>query len=522
VRHFSTGEKGECRRGFGHWKTQQVQIGMKLANKLGLALMVGIFLVLGVMGTLMLKREAALIEANAREDLASVGWAIRPAFVATWRNEGLAAALALLEYTDESVQKTHQVGLRWVPVESLSAQAPKHANLEPLARGQQVEVATKAPEGRMLLYLPVRAQGLPLGAIELSKSLEQEQAFIQRSVQTVALTTLLLATVLGGLSLVFGTWLVGRPLGLLAEQARKVAAGDFQARVSLKQKDEAGVIAREMNVMADRLLAAREKMAAEHEQRLATLQQLRHTDRLATVGKLAAGIAHELGTPLSVVIGRAKFIAASDDERPQTRTSARIISEQGERIVRIIRQLLNFARRRGGEKVRADVLPIARQTLNLLGPMAKRHGVELKLTEDAAHTEAVVEITQLEQALANLVVNGIQAMSRGGTLTVGIHEEVTRPPLDVDQPEGRYLALEVKDEGEGIPENNLAHVFDPFFTTKPVGEGTGLGLSVAYGIAREHGGWIDASSQQGQGSSFVIHLPLAEEAHGVATSNSPR
>jgi two-component system NtrC family sensor kinase len=121
--------------------------------------------------------------------------------------------------------------------------------------------------------------------------------------------------------------------------------------------------------------------------------------------------------------------------------------------------------------------------------------------------------SQMQQTLMNLVINGIQAMREGGTLTLEFWQERARPQGAPDRPEAPYLVICVKDEGEGIPRENINKIFDPFFTTKGVGEGTGLGLSVAFGIVKEHEGWIDVESEVGKGSCFKVYLPR-EECHG--------
>ena len=118
-----------------------------------------------------------------------------------------------------------------------------------------------------------------------------------------------------------------------------------------------------------------------------------------------------------------------------------------------------------------------------------------------------VDAGQLQQALTNLIVNGMQAMKQGGVLRVRLGRERALPPADLGGPEAEWVRLDVRDEGEGIAPEVLPHVFEPFFTTKDVGEGTGLGLSVSYGLIRDHGGWISVSSEPGRGSCFSIFLP---------------
>jgi signal transduction histidine kinase len=264
--------------------------------------------------------------------------------------------------------------------------------------------------------------------------------------------------------------------------------------------------------MCDRLAEANERAARETTARMAALEQLRHADRLATVGKLAAGIAHELGAPLQVISGRARMLCEGEVSAAEVAQNARIVIEQSDRITRIVRQLLDFARRRSAEKSRTDLCGVARRTLSLLEPLADKRGVSLSLAAGEGPVEADADAGQIQQALINLVVNGIQSMKSGGRVWVTVLRERVVPPSDVGGPEALHACIEVKDEGEGMPPEVIAQLFEPFFTTKDVGEGTGLGLPVAYGIVREHEGFITVESEVGKGSRFRVYLPAWREA----------
>jgi signal transduction histidine kinase len=228
-----------------------------------------------------------------------------------------------------------------------------------------------------------------------------------------------------------------------------------------------------------------------------------------TVGKLVFGVVHELGTPLNVITQRARMAATGEIDGPEARENAAIIAEQSERITRIVRQLLDFARQRTPETSRRDLVGIAERTVVLLTPLAGKQHVTLTLERPETPVHAEVDAMQIQQVLTNLVVNGIQAMPDGGNLRVRVGSGEASPPPDVGQ-RTRWAWVEVLDEGPGIPPEHLDHLFDPFFTTKPPGEGTGLGLPVAYGIVREHGGWIRVASPPGRGACFTVHLPEAE------------
>jgi signal transduction histidine kinase len=319
---------------------------------------------------------------------------------------------------------------------------------------------------------------------------------------------------------VLGVWLVGRPIKTLINKARRVGAGDFSGRLHIPHAAEIGELATEMNLMSERLADAGKQLAAATTARIAAIEQLRHADRLSTVGKLASGIAHELGTPLNVVSGRAQLIAESVQAGGADRIggaaildvtdNVRIIVEQTRRMSAIIRQLLDFARRRGARKASYDLRQLVAQTVSMLQPLAEKRGVALAIEATTAPASAQVDASQIQQVLTNIVVNAIQSMPKGGTVTISLRPSSAQPPPGAEVTEGARFEIAVRDQGDGIAPEVLPHVFEPFFTTKAVGEATGLGLSVAYGIVQEHGGFITVESEPGQGSRFAIHLPRGE------------
>jgi two-component system NtrC family sensor kinase len=486
---------------------------MKLASKLTAFILAAMILVFAVRGYQAARGQMAVAERRARENALLVGRALRPALVEIWAQEGATVALEMLSYAADRVRRIQQLELRFVEVSGSPKPAAhplvateKLANLRP--DEERVFVERVADNETLLTYLPVTVRGEVIGALEVAGSLsERDKEF------RFELTQILGRTVMAALAAfvavaVAGFIFVGRPMRALVAKARRIGAGDLSQPLELGQRDEVGELAREMNQMCERLGEAQARLREETQRRLDASEQLRHADRLTTVGKLASGVAHELGTPLNVVSGRAKMILRGQVQGGELTESVQAIVDQAERMTNIIKQLLGFARRRQPQHRKESLRGVVDRTLALLAPMAQKANVECKIVHAEPEPIAEIDVSLIEQALTNLVVNAIQAMPKGGTLTVRSGEEVVSPPAGVSGPTDTYAALHVEDTGVGMSTDELRHAFEPFFTTKDVGSGTGLGLSVAHGIVRDHDGWIAARSAVEKGSRFSIYLPL--------------
>lgn len=486
---------------------------MTLARRLALVLALGVILVLASFAYLRERREVTLFERDMRRDHHILGKAVSVAVSETWRNDGEAKALELVRAITE-----HEPAItaRWLWIDTPEASADIPAGgLADLRRGNEVlatETLDLRGDGRQSVKQDVLCSFFPVtlfdgrqGAIELQEPLRERDAFIHRSIRSTVVETVTVACICGIIATGLGISLVGKPVHALVEQARRVGRGDLSTRITQAHHDELGELAREMNAMCDQLATAENAVVASATARIAAVEQLRHADRLRTVGQLASGIAHELGTPLNVVSGRAKMIVAGEAIGAEVTESARAIVEQTERMTRIIRQLLDFARRREPAKIEQDLAQLARQTITLLTPLAAKRGIEIQLKAQEARLQ--FDSQQIQQALANLIMNAIQAMPNGGTIQISLGKRWVTPPADHGGAGGEYWALEVEDTGAGMPPEVASRAFEPFFTTKEVGEGTGLGLAVAYGMVHEHAGWIDLRSAVGQGSRFTIFLP---------------
>ncbi len=482
---------------------------MRLVQKLSLAFMLGTTAILATNGLLRVRREVALFQADRKRDHDLIGRTVGASVAAVWRSEGMSHAMGLLDAVNRG---DGRIRIRWVWLEGPDAARDLRVSGADLAAVPAGSTLTRiAPdqhgEDERFTYAPLQVDEQPPGALELSERLDSEKRYTHRTIVETVETTVILALVTTLLSYILGSFFVGRPVRALVDKARRIGRGDFGEPVRLTSRDELGELGDEMNATSDALVAANERVQQETAARIATLEQLRHADRLTTVGKLASGVAHELGTPLNVVVARAEMIGKGEASPDEARQYARVIVDSAQKMTRIIRQLLEFARRRGPRKERREVAAVAEHTLELLRPLAERQRVELVLVRDGSR-QASIDAAQIEQALTNLVVNAIQAMPDGGKVTVHVGRERVRPPADHGGLEGDWIVVRVVDQGQGIAAADLARVFEPFFTTKDVGRGTGLGLSVSYGIARDHGGWIDVESTPGQGARFALFLPL--------------
>ena len=483
--------------------------GVRLTRKLVVALVLAILFVLGVMAVIRTRREVRLFDTDMRRDHLVLGRALATAAARAWVTSGPDAAR---EMVAEANRSADHVRIRWVSLDA-DARAPDRPDVSGLTPG--AELATRVEpahgdDGAIYTYVPVPIGPRPPIDLELRESLLVQNVYLATTMRNTLLTTSLVVLVCGVLAAVLGYHFVGAPTRLLVAKAQKIGAGDLSSPLRLSQRDELGLLAEEMNAMCELLVAADSRVRSETAERLAALEQLRHADRLTTVGKLASGIAHELGTPLSVVAGRAQMIATGEIAGDDARDSARIVVEQARRITAIVRQLLDFARKRQASKQRCDVAAIVARTVAMLEPLARARGVNIEL-ESPDLIEALVDDGQMQQVLTNVMVNALHATGADGTISVSIERRRMAPP-EKHAATADYIVIAVADCGQGMAPEVVARVFEPFFTTKEVGDGTGLGLSVAYGIVREHGGFIDVRSTPGTGSVFTIAIPAGVAA----------
>ena len=302
---------------------------------------------------------------------------------------------------------------------------------------------------------------------------------------------------------------ISRPINDLIERIREIGKGHWEQRIAVSGHDEVSSLAQEFNRMCERLQESYARLVKEQEEKLKLERDLRHSEKLASVGQLAAGLAHEIGTPLNIIGGRAEYLLRRPRSAEEINDTLHTIRSQIDRIAGIVRQLLEFSRRKEPTLRPLSISWLLSKVQKLLQHKIQEKGVKLDLdvSEPLPMIEADPDL--LQQVFINLYLNSLHEMSSGGTIKI-------RAALNQDSDSASQTAngrntlkVTFEDNGPGIPAEHIERVFDPFFTTKDIGEGTGLGLSVTYGIVKDHRGDIRVESEPGQFTRFVIYLPIS-------------
>jgi|UniRef100_UPI004049E24C two-component system, NtrC family, sensor kinase len=304
-------------------------------------------------------------------------------------------------------------------------------------------------------------------------------------------------------------WRIIHPLRELSDAAEAVGRGDFSRRIEKISNDECGDLAGAFNRMTTNLRGSRAELESTVETLRATQQQLVQSEKLSAVGQFVAGVAHELNNPLTAVIGFSDLLSqVSTDEK--MRPHLELIAKSAHRCHKIVQSLLSFARQHKPERKLVRINAVIDEVVEIMAYDLRTSNIEVVKQYGESLPEIMADPHQLQQVFVNIMSNARQAL-----LTFRQDGRLVLATRTV----GQYLRITFQDNGPGIEAENLRRIFDPFFTTKPVGKGTGLGLSLSYGIISEHGGRISAESQIGQGTTFIIDLPLTTE-NGLLNSES--
>ena len=347
-----------------------------------------------------------------------------------------------------------------------------------------------------------------IGSIEVSKSISGFHDQWNRELQRILVP--LITTVIFTFFVItlFIRSLVTNPIKRLISGMDDVTEGDLNRVVMAEREDEIGDLATRFNQMIFSIRENRNAINRQNQAKLQLEQKLGQTEKQTTMDHLAAEIAHEIGTPLNVITGRARSIERKVENNPTVMKNAKIIGEQSARIARIIERLLTITRRRAGTALQPiSINEITLTTMEVLEEQFNEARIRATLDRAEGLPSVQGNGDRIQQVLLNLLLNGIQATPPGGKIRM----ETTlvtrrRPGLELSPPHD-YVSIEVTDTGKGIPTEHLDEVFEPFFTTKKKSDGTGLGLAISTGIVKEHDGWIELESTEGKGTSIKVFLP---------------
>jgi signal transduction histidine kinase len=402
---------------------------------------------------------------------------------------------------------------------------------------------------KMIIYSPLWHQGKIIGGIQMVVPAGDLMKNLLDSKKIILITVVLDAVVL----IIFGSFLLSRvlvkPIKDLVRLTQKISEGDFSQKIEVTSKNEIGQLIGSFNRMIERLKENQESLEnylesleSANRQLKQAQEELIRTEKLASIGRFAAGVAHEVGNPLGAILGYTSILEKEGMDREESKDYLKRIEKEIERINRIVRELLDFARPSKFEIKEVEINKVIESTLSLLSYQKTFKNIETQLDMQPDLPVIKGDESQLSQVFINIILNAIDAMPTGGTLAIqtGIHlvgnldsDRLQRiyprrrksDPMESDYSrmrrtnpldaffkkfsEGnRLVRIRISDTGVGIKKEDLENIFDPFFTTKAPDKGTGLGLSVSLRIVESLGGQIRVESEVGKGTTFEVYLPV--------------
>ena len=480
---------------------------LPLSARLTLALSIAAVLLLGAVGAWQLAAEQDDLRRSFERDLALLGRALQVAFENALRDrqaEDVEETLRALERIEPSVD-VYVYDHAGNPVAASTGARPRPWS--PSSESARVVFREHDDPAVAELVLPLRiARGEPTASLVLVRPLADMHADLEATRRRALLSLAAFVTVVALMTMLLSHLWVGAPLARMIAHMRRVRAGDLSPSPLPTRRDEVGATLREFEALVRDLADARHRLETEAEARRRLELALREMDKLATIGQLAAGLAHEIGSPLQILEGRVAALESKADDPAETRRLARILREQAQRITRIVTRLIGVARRPPIAPRLLDPVPPLRTVVELLETEARKRKVELSL--EAARDVPMVraDADGVQQLALNLLRNALDATEPGGRVVVRV------VPAELTLADGRVapaVRFVFQDTGHGMGPEARARAFEPFFTTRA--RGAGLGLAVVKGIVDEHGGRIDVRSEEGRGTTFVVELPCAPD-----------
>jgi signal transduction histidine kinase len=400
----------------------------------------------------------------------------------------------------------------------------------------------------LILYSPLWFRGRVAGGIQMEVPIGDVMRHLLESQRMILISIMLDAIVL----IIFGSFLLSRvlvtPLKELVQLTQKISEGDFSQKIEVQSKNEIGQLISSFNRMIERLKEKQESLddhlkslESANRQLKQAQEELIRTEKLASIGRFAAGVAHEVGNPLGAILGYTSILQRGEIEREEEKDYLNRIEKEIERINRIVRELLDFSRPSKFEIREVNVNKVVENALSLLSYQKNFKNIQTQLNLQLDLPLIKGDESQLSQVFINIILNGIDAMPGGGTLEIQSEEYLVEDPFPIrkhrpyptrrkgDPMESDYLHLRkadpisvlltkfsrgdrlvrirISDTGIGIKKEDLERIFDPFFTTKSPDKGTGLGLSISLRIVESMGGEIRVESEIGKGTNFGLYFP---------------
>ncbi len=503
---------------------------LSLRARLGLSAAVVVGVVVGVTTTVENRIVLNAVEDEAKDAAAATALGIagelseRPAMPTSADLDAMLFDFTRVEPALRSITVTGMAGETGSGVTTTDeAPAPEALALSGRALRERKPASSTDTAARHLHFVavPLERDHRLAGTVAVAVSLESAFA-VRREIETTAFAFAALATLALALALDhLAGGLVFRPLGAIREVMARASIGDLAARVDEVRADEIGAVAGGLNAMLARLadfntalrrdvehatqeLREANRQLAETAQRLfGARRDLARSEQLAAAGRIAADVAHQVGTPLNLVSGYVQMLLAEQEKGSREAEKLRTVRDQIDKVTLIVQGLLDQARRPALDRRATSPAGLLEGVAELARPTLVAAHIELILDVPAGLPTMFVDAGQIEQALLNLITNSRDAMPEGGRLRLGARGR------------GGFVEMVVSDTGHGMPAEIVSQVFDPLFTTKPPGRGTGLGLSIVRDVVAAHGGTVDFASRDAEGTTITLRLPCAdpETAH---------
>lgn len=488
---------------------------MKLGTKLTLSLSLIILVVLSGYGTFHILSRRDILIRKMKVEVKSIGWTIKVALGKAVLQKDVTFIQELIDAVSEPEQTLGAL-VYLQDKELLLHSNSLEGDFDPLLALIKKSAQEDLPQEAFGVYkkVPIFSYTFPLkdnkGKTIGGVSILQQTSFVEEDIKRaewgIFITILILIG--GTVALIhFSTrqWIT-EPISQLMGGIKNMAKGDLQTRIELRRGDELSELGQAFNQMAVDLKEAQDRIIEEAETKLKLERDLRQSEKLAAIGQLASGLAHEIGTPLNIISGRVELAKRKLDDKEGVQRNLDIVIQQTERITKIIQRLLGFVRKKKPEQRNFNITTLLETTLDFLDYEIQKQKVKVVRETGTPLPFVTGDPDQLQQVFLNIVLNAIQSMSEGGTLRLTASSTwISRGGLE-DDPR-QYVEVCVEDAGMGMEREVMEKIFNPFFTTKEKDRGTGLGLTISQGIVQEHEGWVEAESEVGKGSVFKVYLP---------------